>query len=245
MTTSNSELPAYEELRATGQVVTPSIDFLRLRWYFNGPIEASIHVLEDATDPTSSQTPYRTTITTTSPDGQTHQIIQEHGISSSSISAKPISSIKVTILMLDDWECAWEEAHEPEENESAVYTEDGPEGERKLIQCCGEGRPYYKSSPPSCLVKASGKSKPFVTIHDYVTAVHPWMAALEDDIRCAKGVHKGTPIRKSANMFMWNCLLSPLLIQDDLGQNPAAIAAHWKRTASLASEIRDGTLNAQ
>ncbi|KAI0377231.1 hypothetical protein F5Y04DRAFT_264925 [Hypomontagnella monticulosa] len=245
MTTPSSELPTYEALRESGQVVTPSVDFLRLRWYFKGPIEASIHVLEDATDPTSAQTPYQATVTTTSPDSQTHQIIQEHEISSSSITEPPVSSIKVTIQALNVWGSMWEDAHEPEENDSAVWVDDDPEGERKLIQCCGEDRPYYKSSPPSCLVKASGESKPYVTIHDYITTVHPWMAALEDDIRRAKGVNRGVPVRKSAGMFVANTQLTPLLIKDELGATPASLASNWKIVASLASKIKDSTLRAQ
>ncbi|KAL7628809.1 hypothetical protein AAE478_000324 [Parahypoxylon ruwenzoriense] len=245
MATSGSELPTYEALRAAGQRIYPSVDFLRLRWYFKGPIEASIHVLEDATNSTSPQSPYQTTVTTTSPDGQTTINIQEHEISSSSITEPPVSSITVTIEELDDWGWKWVEAHRPEESESAVYINDEPGGEPRVVQCCGEDRPYLHSPVPSLLIKASGESKPFVTIHDFVTVVHPWMTALDADIRRSRGVYRVAPLSRNVNMFIHNSVVNPLRVSDELGKNPASIAAGWRGVAGLAAKIKDRTSPAQ
>ncbi|KAI1385525.1 uncharacterized protein F4822DRAFT_413325 [Hypoxylon trugodes] len=239
--TQNSELLTYEAVKAGGQRVVPSMDFLRLRWFFKGSIEVSIHVLEDATDSTSAQTPYQITVATSTPDGQAIQQVQQHVISSSSISDLPISSIEVRLADLNYWEERWEDAHRPEESCSAIWIDDGPEGERKAIQCCGEDRPYLNSPIPSLTVKASKEPKPFVTIHDFITAVHPWMSALEDDIRHSRGVIRGTPVPKKANLFVHNSSLSPLRTIDDLGQSPATVAYGRRNVAAMTTRIRDGT----
>lgn len=51
-----------------------------------------------------------------------------------------------------------------------------------IVRCCGHERPRKKKV--SLLVRASGE---FVTIHDYVSAVHPWLLSLREDLLMVNG----------------------------------------------------------
>lgn len=61
------------------------------------------------------------------------------------------------------------------------------EGEH-LLMCCGEKRPRGKAV--SVAVKPAA-SHGFVTIHDYLSAVHPWLMSLREDILGAIGMYEG------------------------------------------------------
>ena len=60
--------------------------------------------------------------------------------------------------------------------------EEGDEQREVLLRCCQVDRPRKKKA--SLLVKASGE---FLTIHDYVSAVHPWLLGLRGKILQAAG----------------------------------------------------------
>jgi hypothetical protein len=87
---SGTTYPTYESLRKSGGC-SPSVDFVRLRWYLSGHISAKIHVLESAFDATSPQSPYQP-----SPDSDSF-----HPISALPVSYPPVSSITVTVGLLD------------------------------------------------------------------------------------------------------------------------------------------------
>ncbi len=53
-----------------------------------------------------------------------------------------------------------------------------------LLRCCNTQRP--KPLPP-LVVTAS--TQPFVTVHDYVTAVHPWLLEQKADILASKRLY--------------------------------------------------------
>lgn len=60
------------------------------------------------------------------------------------------------------------------------------DGDNVVIEFCGDKRPR---AAPELVVKAS--DKPYVTIHDYVSAVHPWLLGLHNDIFLVKNVFNG------------------------------------------------------
>lgn len=108
-----------------------------------------------------------------------------------------ISSITVRIDQFEDWENQWLEFHrgcgEPgshnEGNDQIRFgmlpdynPDSDEEGPEHLLKCCDAERPRKKKV--SLLVKATGK---FVTIHDYVSVVHPWLMSLREDILRAEG----------------------------------------------------------
>jgi hypothetical protein len=130
-----------------------------------------------------------------------------HAISQSPLTEPKVSSITVQVYELEMWEEQWLDMHrnhsEPdggEENWEGVLwgelsdydKEEDEEGEGEgaghLLICCGEKRPRRKAV--SVVVKPAA-SHGFVTIHDYLSTVHPWLMSLREDILGATGIHEG------------------------------------------------------
>ncbi|KAK8128692.1 hypothetical protein PG984_009800 [Apiospora sp. TS-2023a] len=75
-------------------------------------------------------------------------------------------------------------------DESGLDSDEEDYGE--LLRCCGEDRPTKKwklTVTPSSNSAAGG----FVTVHDYVSAVHPWLMSLRAEIAKADNVWDGNP----------------------------------------------------
>ena len=101
------------------------------------------------------------------------------------------------IYELDQWESVWKECHNHHvnigppppgtwygalENYDPDYDSDRDELDHRL-GCCGEARPRGKKA--SIVVKpASGD---FVTVHDYLSTIHPWLLSFKADIESARG----------------------------------------------------------
>ena len=66
--------------------------------------------------------------------------------------------------------------------EGCIFGED-EDGESLLLECYGEKRP---KPPLSSVVMAS--EKPYVTVHDYLSVVHPWLLGLRGEIFTAMNV---------------------------------------------------------
>ncbi|KAI1153196.1 hypothetical protein F4825DRAFT_461347 [Nemania diffusa] len=68
--------------------------------------------------------------------------------------------------------------------------EDGDWGEDSekefLLWCCGQDRPLGKKGQTLLVTPASGRD--FVTVRDFVGAVHPWRMSMRDDLAKAKTV---------------------------------------------------------
>lgn len=216
--------PTYEWLQKSGRC-RPSIDFVRLRWYLSGPISAKIHVLESASDATSPQSPYQP-----SPN-----LDSFHSISASPISDPPVSSITVTVSVLDNWTESWEDVHihcaEPERERVTTL----PDGTKQLERCCGTDRP---GPGPSLTVTAGhGDSNPgFVTIHDYIMAVHPWLLAHEADIRLAIGEYPKFALRAEFEIFLYPKILSSLSLKNTRDMRGENKERWWARLASDAEK---------
>jgi len=135
-----------------------------------------------------------------------------HAISQCPLTEPPVSSIAVRVYELEMWEEQWLEMHrehssaaeEGGEEESAEgvrwgelpdYDEEEDEegegdgaAEGHLLTCCGEERPRGKAV--SVMVEAAA-SHGFVTVHDYVSTVHPWLMSMREDILAAIRMHEG------------------------------------------------------
>lgn len=122
-----------------------------------------------------------------------YQNNQYHPLASDPIFQPECNSITVNVYCLQDWEWDWSEAHlgcgdvwgqipgrEP------VFDGDGNAIER-LLACntCGEERPVDKNATIT-VTPATGD---FVTVHDYVSTVQPWLMQLRGDIEKALVVH--------------------------------------------------------
>jgi hypothetical protein len=168
--------PSYESIGGSTNLVNRTRDFMRLRWTLEGPIFLSVRVLDDPTSATSPHQAYQTAT-------------KLHPIANSAITEPKVSSLKVEVYQLLDWEFCWCEIHEahadPTDGQSVWSFSENPEdpGENpKLMRCCGTDRP--QPTPP-LVVQASSSTEPFVTIHDYVSAVHPWLMGLREKLQAA------------------------------------------------------------
>lgn len=147
----------------------------RIRWKFTANESAadSVHVLRDVTDANSGLVPFF------NEDGTMHRV------GAASITCEPVSSIIVTINdiinlgYMDDYR---EEGYVSPEEDDDDDEEEKEEREPKF----GWLR-FYRG--PRLEVKP--KSADFVTIGDYITAVHPWLHDKRQLILTAMGIEYG------------------------------------------------------
>lgn len=192
--TNSDELPTLEALRAAHQPVKLTVEARRLHWTLTGGLETAIQVMPNTDlEPRVPLQPYLASDGTLAP------------ISQAPLTEPKISSVNVHVQQLEDWEDAWLDYHrdhgEPgphnEGNEENIlfgkmddYDPDSdeeadPEYGTHLLRCCGADRPRRKNA--SLTVSGTGGEAGFVTVHDYVGPVHPWLMALRGDISVAGG----------------------------------------------------------
>ncbi|OBT71815.1 hypothetical protein VF21_09378 [Pseudogymnoascus sp. 05NY08] len=66
-----------------------------------------------------------------------------------------------------------------------------------LMKCCREDRPLRKRGIKFVVTHSTGNR--FVTVHDYISAVHPWLMSLCGDILKAKTVARPQPYNALAS----------------------------------------------
>ena len=185
--------PTYDELQEEAQrdsstrVARLSPSAQRLFWTLSGPLTTSISIMENPHNPDSLE-PYFNQSTNTF-----------HAVSEAPLTEPKVSCITVRVYELEMWEEQWLDMHrdhsEPdggEENGEDVvwgeledYNEDSDEeGEGEevmhLLMCCSEKRPRKKAV--NITVKPAAGETGFVTVHDYLSTVHPWIMSLRGDI---------------------------------------------------------------
>lgn len=119
--------------------------------------------------------------------------------------------MKIGVEPLNDWEENWLEVHDghavPGGEEDGGETRFGPlpdvdpedkndgwpevngEGSGHLLVCCGSERPRKTETKFQLLVTTKGKGPDrFLTVHDYLEQVHPWLMGLKGEILEAKAV---------------------------------------------------------
>lgn len=165
-----SQLPSFEELFSRNHrrpLLTNEAK--RIRWVLDGPLETAISVMNQPYhEPDTKPEPYWTS------SGGWHALAQEP------YTEPKVSSITVSVSQIDDWEDQWRELHL---DCADPPSDDEGEDEDFPSECCGEQRPHPQDM--TLVVKAS---KEFVTIHDYVSAVHPWLMRIYDDLLGALAV---------------------------------------------------------
>jgi hypothetical protein len=155
----------------------------RLFWRLNGPLEGAIEVApSEYYEPGAVMEPYF------GPDGSLHPVSQ------ASLMEPPVSSDTYTVRVqcIDERERVWVDQH------SRCY--DGPlyqgyprrlgprPGDESfdpnifVLECCGQKRPWSYNT--YLQVVAQGK---FLTVHEYISAVHPWLMAMRDTLLDARG----------------------------------------------------------
>lgn len=185
-------LPSLEERRAAHEPVPLSTEARRLHWTLDGPLETAVMVMEHTMfDPADRLEPY----CQRGPDGTPTW----HAIAHSSLTQQnPVSSVAVRVRPLDNWEYDWAWTHHAHSDVSDVYDPavvlwgplPDPEGEDEmadadephLLVCCRTRRPRRKGV--DMLVTATGD---YVTIHDMLTKLHPYLLTRRADILEAMG----------------------------------------------------------
>ncbi|KAL7906379.1 hypothetical protein GGI35DRAFT_482544 [Trichoderma velutinum] len=199
--------PSFEELRSNGERVLFSPAAKRLYWPLEGVFPSAISVMRTARSVGELDPPFR-------PDTRGSESGTWHEISSLPLTDPKVSSVEASLRDLDQWESDWLAWHRdhtaPEFN--AEYTtygdlsdedrpyanepkEDGSWEEDSdtefLIRCCGDDRPLRKRGLNIKVTPSAGNN--FVTMHDYVSVVHPWLMSLRRDIIRAKAVARPVP----------------------------------------------------
>ncbi|KAK4146392.1 uncharacterized protein C8A04DRAFT_25902 [Dichotomopilus funicola] len=131
----------------------------RLYWTLQGPLSTAVTVMPPDLNPDAPRDAYfRQTLAGTT----------WHPISESPMTEPPVASLEVKETNLMDWRDSWWTANQ----EGLDNEADEPEGEREPP----EFRPLVVSA-------SNGE---FVTVHDYVTAVHPWLIGQREQVLKAR-----------------------------------------------------------
>jgi len=161
------QTPSYEARKDAGEAVQLSADVRRLRWSLNGPLATSVQVMKDHwIDPEPDAAPPEPYCqqAAAADDGT---ITSWHAVAQSPFTEPKVSSVTIKVDPLEHWEWEWLEQNEPYPND--------PDG-----SCAVGERPRDKDARLE--VKAAAE---FLTIHDYVSAVHPWLMGLRGDLLAA------------------------------------------------------------
>lgn len=208
------QFPSLDELRRAQRPVCQQPGTNALFWTLKGPLADSIWVMEKVDDLNSPLEPYS--------QGQSW-----HPISQSPLTEPKVSSIKVVVTNLDEWEDTWYEMH-IRDSEPGEIRGDGSEllwgelsdfdpnsdeeGPPHLLVCCGIKRPRKKKRISSIMVKPA--TLPYITVHDYVSTVHPWLISLRDDLLKTLEVSYDQPLSLEETTMIITCFLDTLTIDD-------------------------------
>ncbi|KAH6866114.1 hypothetical protein B0T10DRAFT_554158 [Thelonectria olida] len=168
----------------------------RLFWTLQGPLESSIFVLEDVNNPLGPREPYCR---------QASAETSWHPISQEPLTQSRETSLSVRISPLDTWKLDWFESHEHADPDDPSCVYELVNGHMSLVQCCGEDKP---TNLAPFAVKVS--DKPYLSIHDFITAVHPVLMGLRQDLLAALGIPDGRPLPEEIRLMV-DCSLGDWL----------------------------------
>lgn len=191
-TQDTEKAPSFEDARKIHKRIEFSHDASLLYWALSGPITKAISIKDNAHyDPDFPLQPYCL---------QTEPSLKWASIAQSPLTEPKISSVTVLVDPLYEWEERWMEMHArhafPDEDHEESWVKFGTlvdfdpdsdeeeveEGKGHMLRCCGGDRP--RKPGVSLSVYATGE---FLTVHDYVSAVHPWLMDLREKILQASG----------------------------------------------------------
>lgn len=207
-----------QELRDAQGAIQELPGKLGLIWPLNGPLSTAVLIKQGANAPE----PYGTGTGTSSDHW--------HALAASSLTEPKISSITVQVSELEVWEDDWYERHCQHSDPDGDYgpdfewhafpdwDPDVDEGEMQLVKCCGEPRPRNKKA--SLTVTPARDGQGFVTLHDYLSAVHPWLMGLRSELRAAMGVMYDRPLEPNEQLSVNSTALDTLTIETELNMFP-------------------------
>ncbi|KAK4044526.1 hypothetical protein C8A01DRAFT_31312 [Parachaetomium inaequale] len=187
-------LPSFEERNSPADPVNLTPETRRIRWTLNGPLETAITVSRhDAHhfDPDEVPEPYH--YHRAGPSGN------------DDANWHPFSQLPLTEPQKHDQHTDPDEKRESDiPDDQVLYGPlppgagaDGDEeldsdGDEHLLVCCGQKRPLGKGvSGAGAVVVKPTTTGSFVTIHDFISTVHPYLMARRDEVLEAMGEDPG------------------------------------------------------
>jgi hypothetical protein len=204
--------PSFEERNTPSDPVNRTPETHRIRGTLNGPLETAITVSRDAYfDPDEVAEPYYLGPSGNGNDDDDYG--SWHPFSRLPLTEPKVSSLRLWVDPLDDWDYHWMEKHgrhmDLDEKRGSNIPDDqvlyGPlppgadrdkklDGDEQLLVCCGQKRPLGKKV--TVVVKPT-RGGGFVTIHDFVSTVHPYLMARRDEVLEAMDEDPGRKLASS------------------------------------------------
>lgn len=234
MTASLQPFQTWEFYKAERMPAETSLDLMRLRWKAFGDITTAVRIAAHARDPPSNGDEAYCK------PGNPPSL---HPMSESSLTEPPISSITVTLDDLDTREEDWVLEHMRDDGSGDDVWEnvdddeggDGGDG-RKLVRCCNEDRPYA----PAPLTIQGSTDKGYVTIRDYVVAVHALLQSHRDEIVQHMITTRGEP-HSPGDVELWvNLFTSDRIRLDDGKPGAMPFLSLWPRWTSYIDRLLGG-----
>ena len=223
---SSAPLPSFEERNRPLDPVNLVPETRRIRWTLNGPLETAITVSLDVYfDPDEVPEPY-----CLGKESKWHAISQlpltEPKVSSLQLCVDPLDDWDYHWMEKHDQHLDPDEkraGHVPDDEvlygplPREVAEEDGEvdpgeerevhPGDEHLLLCCGQKRPLGKEVKGVAVKPAAGEgSGPgFVTIHDFVSTVHPYLMARRNEVLAAMSEDPGrtnAPFSSETKLFV-------------------------------------------
>ncbi|KAF6803448.1 hypothetical protein CMUS01_15084 [Colletotrichum musicola] len=199
MSAAENPYQTYEALGA-GPSSSARLLFIPVR----GTVQSAVEVLPDPADP-DPRTPY-----------YDHAAGTYHPVSALPISEPKVSSVTVRVSELEDWEENWLDMHEghsepdmpdafpdarwgrlssgnDDDEEEEEDDDENNDESPQLLHCCEMDRPRGKNAKLTITPSKAwdGGDGGFVTVHNYVSALHHWLVRLRGDLLGAMGTMDG------------------------------------------------------
>lgn len=200
--TAVTGVPSLEELRSSADPVEvrANPETRRIRWTLNGPLETAITVARDYWfDADEAPEPYYLGPTSGNDDDDDDAASGKkptwHPFAQSPLTEPKVSSLRLYVEPLNDWDYHWMETHEGHTEPDAKHTYNpasvlygplppgrdggaqlqGDDDGEHLLMCCGEKRPlrYLGEGTRDVVIRPTTSRGDFVTIHDFISSVHP------------------------------------------------------------------------
>jgi hypothetical protein len=211
-----------EQLAAKGVHAIPSLDFFRLRWSLtsNNPNEC-ISILQDAKDARFPQEPY----------------LVDHPINQQPATHPPVSSITISIDMLDQYESDWIDAHKPHADPEDFEFQNDPmcpklDSDDCVNRCCGQDR-----SGPGPRLELIATGGEFISIGYYVNTVHAWLRGIDSLLRAAEGVVSCWPLGPEYHMIVPVYYFICLMLESTQTWTPENYQGEWEQATRMARKL--------
>lgn len=93
----------------------------------------------------------------------------------------------------------------------------------QLVKCCGELR--LRNKKASLTLTPARDGQRFVTLHDYLSAIHQWLMSLRGELIAALSAMYDTPQEPDAHLSVTCAALDYLMIETELNMFPAQTGA--------------------